>query len=125
MIVWGGGSPPSSTYNTGGIYDPTSDLWNITSIASGVPIARGQHSAVWTGNEMIVWGGYAVSGSPVSDGGHYDPIMDTWTASTLIGAPSSRYQHTAVWTGSEMIVWGGEDATHTELGDGKRYRCVP
>ena len=25
---------------------------------TGAPAARGYHTAVWTGSEMIVWGGY-------------------------------------------------------------------
>ena len=89
-----------------------------------MPSARSLPSAVWTGNEMIVWGGYTAT-STTTDGGHYDPVMDTWTATALSGAPSARWYHTAVWTGSEMIVWGGGDGTGAELGDGKRYRCVP
>ena len=56
MIVWGGGDY-GSTFNTGGKYNPSTDSWTATSTANA-PSARVQHTAVWTGSEMIVWGGY-------------------------------------------------------------------
>jgi len=71
----------------------------------GAPDARGDHSAVWTGTEMIVWGGnYA---GEFDTGGRYDPASDSWHATSTINAPEARRYHTAVWTGNEMIIWGG------------------
>ena len=61
---------------------------------------------MWTGSEMIVWGGRMVS-AYLNTGGRYNPSTDSWTATTTTNAPAARYGHTAVWTGSEMIVWGG------------------
>ena len=69
------------------------------------PVARKFHTAVWTGSEMIVWGG--TNGSPLNTGGRYNPSADAWTATSTTNAPDARDSHTAVWTGSEMIVWGG------------------
>ena len=54
---------------------------------------------------MVVWGGY--NGSPLGDGGLYDPAGNAWTAMTNTGAPTGRYSHVAVWTGSRMIIWSG------------------
>ena len=71
-----------------------------------VPDGRTGHTAVWTGTEMIVWGGSA--GSITATGGRYDPASDSWNATSTSGVPSSRWFHTAVWTGEAMIVWGGE-----------------
>jgi hypothetical protein len=70
-----------------------------------VPAARYQHTAVWTGDEMIVWGGN--DGAYLDSGGRYDPGGDAWTPVSLTGAPSQRSQHSAVWTGDAMVVWGG------------------
>src|SRR5262249_18021973 len=75
---------------------------------------------VWTGSEMIVWGG--LDESNASDtGGRYDPTSNSWTATNITNAPIGRYLHTAVWTGSEMIVWGGGDANFDEVDTGGRY----
>jgi hypothetical protein len=64
---------------------------------------------VWTGSEMIVWGGADDFLQPFNTGGRYDPGTDSWTATSTTGAPDARLLHTAVWTGSEMIVWGGQE----------------
>ncbi len=93
------------------------DTWTATS-ATNAPSARPGHTAVWTGSEMIVWGGFNGSGY-LNTGGRYNPGTDSWAAITTINAPTARGGHTAVWTGSEMIVWGGDDG-HS-LNTGGRY----
>jgi hypothetical protein len=55
--------------NTGGKYNPSTDSWTATSITNA-PIAREEHTAVWTGTEMIVWGG-SDSTSDLNTGGRY------------------------------------------------------
>jgi hypothetical protein len=58
MIIWGGYYDGSNPYlNTGGRYNPGTDSWTATSTVN-VPHGRAYHTAVWTGSEMIVWGGY-------------------------------------------------------------------
>ena len=74
--------------------------------STGAPPARYWHTAVWTGAEMIVWGGIGEPYNFSNTGGRYNPSTDSWTLLPP-GAPSGRVGHTAVWTGSEMIVWGG------------------
>jgi hypothetical protein len=54
--------------NTGGVYDPGADTWAATSTANA-PAAREMHTAVWTGSEMIVWGGLGVAA--LNTGGVY------------------------------------------------------
>src|SRR5207253_11784 len=81
------------------------DAWTATS-TTNAPEARAGHTAVWTGSEMIVWGGRS-SGGYLNTGGKYNPATDSWIATSSTNAPTGREFHTAVWTGSEMIVWGG------------------
>ena len=81
----------------------STDSWTATSIINA-PTARDYHTAVWTGNEMIVWGGTSQSGV-TNTGGRYNPSTDNWTATSITNAPTARYAHTAVWSGSAMIVW--------------------
>ena len=97
----------------------TDDTWTATS-TTNAPSGRGEHTAVWTGSEMIVWGGdgYGL----LNSGARYNPSTDSWTWITLTwGTPSARYEHTAVWTGTEMIVWGGRNAVQTAFNTGGRY----
>jgi hypothetical protein len=104
-FIWGG-----STWGgmgTGGrLYDPITDSWSsISSINAPVPNCRHSHSTVWTGTEVIVWGG--VYSGVNNTGGRYNPNTDKWIPTTTFRAPTARSLHTAVWTGSEMILWGG------------------
>jgi hypothetical protein len=80
------------------------DTWTATS-TTNAPSARGSHTAVWTGSEMIIWGGYDGS-SFLNTGGRYNPGTDSWTATSTTNAPAGRQEFAAVCTGSEMIVWG-------------------
>jgi N-acetylneuraminic acid mutarotase len=120
MIIWGGGST-GSELNTGGRYNPSTDMWTATSTANA-PSPRYAHTAIWTGSEMIVWGGYGYDfGGYLNTGGRYDPTTDSWTATSTTNAPSAREGQTAVWTGGEMIVWGGYGGGTNELNTGARY----
>ena len=94
------------------------DTWTATSTSSA-PDNRFYHTAVWTGTEMIVWGG-AFQNTPLSTGARYNAATDSWTATSANGAPAGRWIHTGVWTGTEMIVWGGQ-GSGSNLNTGGRY----
>ena len=85
MIVWGGIVPfnfdPAVYANTGGKYDPSTDNWTATTTIQA-PTGREFPTAVWTGNEMIVWGGFSDDGSfnYLNTGGRYNPSTDRWLA---------------------------------------------
>lgn len=108
MIVWGGKETPipaAILYKDGGRYNPETDSWSPVGL-TGAPTERASHVAVWTGSQMIVWGGYSAHALP-RDGGRYNPADDTWTPTSTGGMPFPRHNVKGVWTGSEMIVWGG------------------
>lgn len=115
MIVWGGDRSNAGVARDGARYNPSTDQWrNLDLNPTNTPSARSYHTTVWTGREMIVWGGYDGKVS-FNDGARYNPASDSWVP--VRGSPlSGRYYHNAVWTGTEMIVWGA-----SSLGDGARY----
>jgi N-acetylneuraminic acid mutarotase len=121
MIVWGGFDNSNFVdLNTGGRYNPNTDVWTATSI-SNVPDARSRHTAVWTDSEMIIWGGFNNNSfQDLNTGGRYNPDTDTWTATSTF-APDPREHQTAVWTGNEMIVWGGSTFFSEDFNTGGRY----
>ncbi len=110
LMIAMGGQP------VGGRYDPSTDSWTPTAIPS-VPSPRSDHSAVWTGTQMIIWGGTGGG----STGGRYDPALDSWSPTSMTNVPASRKEHTAVWTGDRMVVWGGRSPA---LKTGGRYDPV-
>ncbi len=111
MVIWGGSNHDggqANALNTGGRYNPALDTWTPTSITNA-PAGRASHTAVWTGTELIVWGGANSADQLLNTGGRYNPITDTWLTTGIVNAPVARAVHTAVWIGSEMIVWGGRN----------------
>jgi hypothetical protein len=116
VFVWGGGPGSSSA-----AYDVSLDSWRR--IPPGPLAVRHRHSGVWTGNEMIVWGGHRGPRSR-ADGAAYDPRTRRWRR--IAPAPlSPRGDHAALWTGREMIVWGGSGPVRRGrtrvLSDGAAY----
>jgi N-acetylneuraminic acid mutarotase len=118
MIIWGGQSG-STPFKDGGRYNPVTDSWTKTS-TTGAPAARSTHTAVWTGTEMIVFGGTGNTSPWLNTGGRYNPFTNSWISTPTTGAPTGRELHAAVWTGSEMIVWGGATSTF-DTNTGARY----
>lgn len=114
----GGGT---TYYNDGGVYDPSANSWTAVA-TNNAPDARAFHSAVWTDNVMIVWGGK--TSASLNKGGVYDPTLNEWRTGfqldnlrngTHANTPSARSKHTAFWTGpgaeswrNKMIIWGGD-----------------
>lgn len=131
VILWGGCCGPAGRGSKapGAIYDLARDRW--TPLEPGPLGNRSFHTAVWTGKEMILWGGLTGSVGTVgrarevrADGAAYDRRSDSWRA--IAPAPlSPRIYHVAVWTGKEMIVWGGSRPLRGErerlLYDGAAY----
>ena len=134
MIVWGGSTTLDSycqgVYRDGGRYDPATDTWLPTNL-DGAPSERRLQHAVWTGSEMLIWGGesygeIAHNCNPWyhSDGFRYNPASDSWTPMSSTGGPTDRSGSAAVWTGSRLVVWGGFRSiggVFTLLNDGGRY----
>src|SRR4030095_10752883 len=60
------------------------DSWTATT-TTNAPTGRTYQTAVWTGSEMIVWGGCC---NPFNTGGRYNPGTDSWIATSTTNAPS-------------------------------------
>ena len=76
---------------------------------------------MWTGRELLIWGGTQDNHNLTSagDGAAYDPVTRAWTpmpASPL----SPRNGAFAVWTGTKALFWGGGNGS-LALMDGASY----
>jgi len=61
---------------------------------------------VWTGRQLIVWGGASGSRN-FSDGAAYTPATRSWTKLPPSPLHSGGYA-AAVWTGAAVIIWGAD-----------------
>lgn len=113
MIIWGGvGAGGAGTHlQSGGILNmlTTPPTWEAaTTITANTPSPRADHTAIWTGTKMIIWGGFGPInnvGTFLNTGGIFDPSTNNWeTPPALFQGRSS---HAAVWTGKRMVIFGG------------------
>ncbi len=95
------------------------DPWEPTALEDA-PSPRSRHVAVWTGTEMIIWGGSTnASGTgAMNTGAIYNPATSSWRDVSIVNAPAARSDATAVWSGSVMMVWGGRGKDNMPLADG-------
>ena len=66
-------------------HNPDSDSWTPTGLTN-VPRGRIGHTVVWTGDEMIVWGGVDETFFVTDTGGRYDPRTQLILTSTVNAA---------------------------------------
>jgi N-acetylneuraminic acid mutarotase len=105
MVVWSGVDPEAGVeFRDGAAYDPAADRWRP--IAASPIAGRDDAAAVWSGRELLVWGGTTLTGPFFADGAAYNPANDRWR--TLPRAPlTPRGSVGAVWSGRELLIWGG------------------
>ena len=127
MIIWGGYDPVArAAVNSGAVFTPgaagTAGTWAELTTPPPTFAGRYNHTAVWTGTEMIIWGGFDPgTGTFYNDGARFSPGNNNWYNVSTAGAPVARRGHAAVWTGTQMIVWGGVNAAGTFLNNGAAY----
>lgn len=83
----------------------TSETWDL--VADHPVVGRTFPVVVWTGTEVVVWGGEEPSeGAWHADGAAFNPATGVWR--DLAESPlSPRSEHVAVWTGEEVIICCG------------------
>jgi N-acetylneuraminic acid mutarotase len=120
MVVWGGFD--GAVLNTGARYAPGTDTWATVDPGSA-PEPRENHTAVWDGDRLVIFGGDDALGGVFDSGGLYDPVTNTWlpTDAGESDRAAARSRHTAVWTGTKMLVWGGVDAGGAPLKSGSQF----
>ncbi|MFK8137878.1 MAG: kelch repeat-containing protein [Bdellovibrionales bacterium] len=110
LLLWGGNDGSSSygfgNYKDGFVYDNLTATWS--SMATSPLDKKAGTAHVWTGTEMIIYGGLVNGNLARAEGGAYDPVNNTWRM--IATPPSTSYLHgrAAIWTGKEMYVVGGK-----------------
>jgi hypothetical protein len=113
LVVWGGWTRDQRVHADGAAYDPRTGRWRPVPPAPQAQAftVNDDRAAVWTGRELLLWGGYTpVTGARADgamrpgDGLAYDPAAGGWRR--LLpppGVPLER-AHAAGWTGTELLV---------------------
>jgi len=128
IVVWGGleerdddwENPGLRELDDGAILDAADGSWRALPPAPLGP--RAGAKAVWTGREVLVWGGVSGSGRPggprqgCRDGACYDPARGSWR--TIAPCPLSPGDDArALWAGrSLLLVTGGRRRPRPQTG---------
>lgn len=114
VLYWGGAESSRNVerrvQGTAVAYDPAAKTWRRIAPAP-IPM-RTFHEAVWTGTEMVIWGGVTEC-CPIDSVIHdktaaaYDPTTDTWRELANVPPPWSGDDGPAVTVshGGDVFVW--------------------
>jgi hypothetical protein len=110
-LIWGGLDDAGRSLDDGAIFDPSTSTWGTIPVAPAGVSGTGS-AVVWTGTEMIVWGG-----PNGSTGAAFNPTTNRWRV--LPTAPIASPQlNSGVWTDTEVIVWAnGQGAAYNPVID--------
>src|SRR5512132_13552 len=90
---------------------PSTPSGNWRAIAPAPIAGRDGPAAVWTGRQLLVWGGHGrIPGAvlrPLRDGAADDPAGDRWQPLPTAPAGVQGTSAAAAWTGTRMLVWDG------------------
>lgn len=108
------------------LYNPTTDSWR--SISQSPLSTQSRRATVWTGSQIVVWGGCTLAGAQcderneglLSNGAMYDPATDTWAV--MPPSPLAPAVHmVADWDGSNVVIVitesGSEDGSQAATFD--------
>ena len=111
LVYWGGESEyGDQVHDDGAAFNPATGIWRTLAASPLSP--RSGAAAVWTGEEVLIWGG---GQDAAGDGAAYDPAADEWR--TIRDSPlGPRIPVGAVWTGTEMLVWGSASRAAEAVG---------
>lgn len=91
---------------------PVATTTRNASPSPNAPKQDNGYAQVWTGNELIITGGFTQGlggGTPTLRGAAFNPRTSAWRP--IADAPRPRNHGFAVWTGEEVIVGGGQDSS--------------
>jgi hypothetical protein len=105
--VWTGKEMLVLGQGTREAFNPHTDRWRRLPGSPLLAIHEGHGIVVWTGREMIGWGG-GCCGDAFSDGVAYNPATNRWRA--LAPTPLAGSQSPiGAWTGRELVIFVGDE----------------
>lgn len=128
LLVWGGtitsynGSSQSVAPASFQGYNPSTNTWSALAPCPLSP--RGNHLAVYDGNDrMLVWGG---DNYPTNyyDGAVYTISTNTWTMMSATNAPTAKMT-SATWSGTELLLSNINTSTNVNAYGYLAYRYDP
>jgi hypothetical protein len=116
LLVWGGTDRDRRVHADGAAFDPVAGRWRpLPPAPQAQQLLHGRGDAVWTGRELLVWGGVAPDGEAGAggamrngDGLAYDPARRAWRRLPAPPRPLPASAGPTLWTGRELLVVDAE-----------------
>jgi hypothetical protein len=109
LIVWGGERRDNTNvvYDDGAAYNPTTRAWRR--LPASPLSGRASAVAVWTGDEVVIWGGYHPGVAEHAEGAAYEPATNRWRL--IVSGPALPNAYAVgLWTGDRVVILGGTEA---------------
>ena len=123
FIVWGGRHRSGALLADGALWDSATSKWTYLE-AAGAPPARFDASAVWAGDELVVFGGSGSQG-PLSSGAAWSLSTRKWRTLPSQSSTGARSGALVAWTGSHLLTFGGLSMSSIALADPQRIDIRP
>ena len=123
FIIWGGRDRSGTVLADGALWDSNTSKWTYLD-AAGAPPARLDASAVWAGDELVVFGGSGNQG-PLSSGAAWSLSTRKWRTLPSQSSAGARSGALAAWTGSHLLIFGGLSSGSIALADPQRIDIRP
>lgn len=109
-----------------GTFEPSRAFaWSPVSTIS-VPEGRESAAAVWTGEEVLIWGGTNSNSQFAAVGGRYNVAGGTWRSMSTADGPGALVGYTMTWMGDKAAICGGVDAPSSPPRySGRFYTYIP
>jgi hypothetical protein len=112
LIVWGGMDRDRRVHADGAAFDPAAGRWRpLPPAPQAQQLDQLGGDAVWTGRELLIWGGLAPEDGASAggamrpgDGLAYDPVRRSWRRLPAPPRTLPRSAIPALWTGRELLV---------------------
>lgn len=87
------------------VYNPVSDVWRFLLTNPTSFLASAESKSIWTGTELIVWGGHYTNST--NNGFRYNPVTNVWTAIPTSSQPEARGGFAMQLINNRIVIWGG------------------
>jgi N-acetylneuraminic acid mutarotase len=127
VFIFGGNDGFGMPLDTGAIYDPKLNAWELVAIDPNTPEPRDSAAAVYVSGRVYVWGGKAYDPNTrtyraLDNGAAYDPKLRRWTK--IQNGWVDRAGATAATDGTRAIFWGGYNSEAKSLAGGEIYNTA-
>jgi N-acetylneuraminic acid mutarotase len=127
LFIFGGVDEFGAELDTGAIYDPKTNTWELVLVDDNTPSPRQRAAAVHVDGKLVVWGGIGYESAAHSckalvSGAMYDPGSKRWTR--MPDGWTGRAAPTIVTDGTRVVFWGGSDAKFGRLTSGEIYNVA-